>query len=139
MPLARGEQPITTRTNVPTNLRGVPFKKGHDPRRNVTTGGRHSDQFKADMRALASADDVLAALRAILTDHMHPHFMHAFKYVADRGYGKPQVHIDVTSSGRSLADVLTEGRDRVARMSPASSPDAPTPCLPSHPPQETPR
>ena len=123
MPLARGEQPITTRTNVPTNLRGAPFKKGHDPRRNVTTGGRHSDEFKASMRVLASADDVLAALRAILTDHLHPHFMHAFKYAADRGYGKPQVHIDVTSSGRSLADVLHEGRDRIARMRDAREPD----------------
>ena len=116
MPRAHGEQPNTPRTNVPTPLRGRPFTKGHDPRRNVTTGGRHSDEFKASMRALASADDVLAALRAILADHMHPHFMHAFKYTADRGYGKPQVHIDVTSDGRSLADVLNEGRARVARM-----------------------
>ena len=115
-PLAHREQPITPRTNVPAPLRGRPFTKGHDPRRNVTTGGRHSDEFKASMRALASADDVLAALRTILTDHMHPHFMHAFKYTADRGYGKPQVHIDVTSDGRSLADVLNEGRARVARM-----------------------
>ena len=139
MPLARGEQPMNTRTNVPRKLRGKPFQAGFDSRRNLATGGRHSDEFKARMRLLAGSDDVLKAIAAILNDKDHPHFVRALTFAADRGYGRPTQPIDVTSTGRTLADVLNEGRDRVARLSPARSPDAPTPCLPSHPPQETPR
>ena len=62
------------------------------------------------MRALASADDVLGALRAIRKDHTHPHFIHAFRYPADRGYGKPQARVDITSSGHSITEILHAAR-----------------------------
>ena len=104
------------RTNLPRKLRGKPFQVGHDPRRNLTAGGRPADNFVAAMRALAGAAEVLAALRAILADHRHEHFIKALTFAADRGYGRPTQPIDVTSNGRTLADVLHEGRDRVARL-----------------------
>ena len=116
MPLARGENAVDGRTNLPRKLRGKPFQAGHDPRRNLTAGGRPADKFIASMRALASAEAVLAALTAILADHHHEHFIKALTFAADRGYGRPTQPIDVTSNGRSLADLLREGRDRVARM-----------------------
>ena len=104
------------RTNLPRKLRGKPFQPGHDPRRNVTKGGRPSDDFTATMRALASDEDTIAELRKILKDRNHEHFIKALTFCADRGYGKPVQPVDVISDGKSLADVLREGRDRVARM-----------------------
>ena len=104
------------RSNLPANLRGRPFQKGHDPRRNLTKGGRPSDEFIASMRALASSEEVLSALSAILSDKDHPGFIKAFTYCADRGYGRPTQSIEVTSQGASIAEILRKGRDRVARM-----------------------
>lgn len=90
--------------------------RGHDPRRNVTEGGRPTHDFTASMRALANSDAVHAALVAILTDKDHPHFVKELTFCADRGYGRPTMPVDVTTNGESLADVLRKGRDRVARM-----------------------
>lgn len=104
------------RSNLPTNLRGKPFVKGHDPRRNLTVGGRPSDEFTAAMRALASRNDVLAALEKILTTADDPRFLKAFAYCADRGYGKAHQSVEVTTTGPSIADILREGRERVMRM-----------------------
>lgn len=104
------------RTNLPRKLRGKPFQAGHDPRRNLTAGGRPADDFIASMRALASSEELLKAIAAILKDKDHPHFVRALTFAADRGYGRPTQPIDVTSNGRTLADVLHAGRDRVARL-----------------------
>ena len=75
--MTRAELPIAAGTNLPRKLRGKPFQPGHDPRRNLTKGGRPSDEFIASMRALASSDAVLAALTAILKDEHHEHFIRA--------------------------------------------------------------
>ena len=112
---APSAEEATGRSNLPTNLRGKPFAKGPDPRRGVSPG-RPSDDFTAMMRALASDEETIAELRKILKDRNHEHFIKALTFCADRGYGKPAQPIDVTSNGKSLADVLREGRDRVARM-----------------------
>ena len=51
----RDEIPKNSGTNLPANLRrGKPFQPSHDPRRNVTKGGRPPDEFKALMRALVT-------------------------------------------------------------------------------------
>ena len=68
------------------------------------------------MRELASHEDVLAALRAVLADHTNPHFIHAFRYVADRGYGKPIAHVDITSERQSISDVLKAARVRASQL-----------------------
>lgn len=115
LPMTRDVRPIDAGTNVPPKLRGKPFAKGPDPRRGVSPG-RPSDAFTASMRALASSDEVYAALAAILKDRNHEHFIRALTFCADRGFGRPTQPIDVTSNGETLADILRKGRDRVAQM-----------------------
>ncbi len=39
--------------------------------------------------ALASRDETIRALAAILENPDHPHFIQALKFAADRGYGRP--------------------------------------------------
>ena len=120
LPMGRHEQTTEAGTNLPRNLprnlRGKPFQNGYDSRRNMTKGGRPTDEFLAAMRALASSEEVLSALSAILSDKDHPGFIKAFTYCADRGYGRPTQSIEVTSQGASIAEILRKGRDRVARM-----------------------
>ena len=83
---------------------GRPFTGANDPRRNKTIAGpgRTPDEFKAHMRALASRDDVLAALEQILKNPNHPHFLRAWQEASDRGYGKAAQHLDVTSGSEQL-------------------------------------
>lgn len=120
--MTRDEKPVDTSTTAAPKLRGKPFAKGPDPRRGVSPG-RPTDAFTEMMRSLASADETMKALTKILKNGNHPMFMRALEYVTDRGYGKATQPIDVTSDGKSLADVLREGRDRVARMRNAPTPD----------------
>lgn len=37
---------------------------------------------------------------------MHPFFPFAMKLAAEYGHGKPQQHLDVTSKGRALEDIV---------------------------------
>lgn len=74
------------------------------------------------MRALASHEDVLAAVRAVLADHTHAHFIATFRYVADHGYGKPVGHADITSNGESISDVLKAARVRASQLREGSVP-----------------
>lgn len=82
------------------------FAAGPDPRRNTVPPppgpGRPPDEFRERMRALASREDVLAALDAILTNPNHPQFLRAWQEAADRGYGKAAQHLDVTSGAEQL-------------------------------------
>ena len=55
-----------TRTNLPANLRGKPFQKGHDARRSLAKGGRPTDEFKAEMQRLAASPRAIEKLRALL-------------------------------------------------------------------------
>ena len=63
-------------------------------------------------------------LRALLEyDDVPPDiFLKALAYVTDRGNGRAQAHVDVTTSGPSIADILRKGRDRVARMKAEAAP-----------------
>jgi hypothetical protein len=36
----------------------------------------------------------------------HPYFPFALKLALEYGYGKPQQHLDVTSKGRALEDIV---------------------------------
>lgn len=66
------------------------FQRGYDPRRGCGVkgrSGRKPNAFKALCRELASADNVLNALEAILGDVHHPAFMQALKFVTNYGYG----------------------------------------------------
>lgn len=119
--MTRDEKPVDTSSTDAPKLRGKPFAKGPDPRRGVSPG-RPTDAFTEMMRSLASEDATIRELKKILKNGNHEHFIKALTFCADRGYGKPVQPVDVTSDGKSLADVLREGRDRVARM--RNAPDA---------------
>lgn len=69
------------------------------------------------MRALASSPKAIERLRKLTDDSDPDIFLKALTFAADRGYGKAQQHIDVTTGGESLSDVLRRGRERVAKLS----------------------
>ena len=43
-------------------------------------------------------------------------YLKALAFATDRGYGKAQQHVDVTTNGRSIADILRKGRERAAKV-----------------------
>lgn len=100
MPRQPDRKPAAKRGN-----RGA-FTGADDPRRNKVPPppgpGRPPDEFRERMRALASRDDVLAALEQILSDPNHPHWLRAWQEAADRGYGRAAQHLDVTSGSEPL-------------------------------------
>ncbi len=68
---------------------GRPFRKGYDPRRGCGRKGRSGrppDEFRRQLAELASREETVAALEAILSDPNHPQFMKALQFAADRGY-----------------------------------------------------
>lgn len=81
---------VAKKKAAPKAAPGRPFKKGADPRRNVTKPGtgRPPDEFKAMLAQLASRDETMAAVRRILEDPGHPQFIRALEYATERGYGK---------------------------------------------------
>lgn len=76
------------------------FKKGPDPRRNVTIPGpgRPKDEWKAMLRDMASSDTVLNGLRSILDDPTHPQYLKALEFAAERGYGKEVTPVEQSGS-----------------------------------------
>lgn len=92
-------------------------RRARGPKPGAPNAGRPTDAFKALMRELANDEVAVANLRYILTTAgPHEDFLKALAHVTDRGYGKAQQHVDVTTSGQSIAEILRKGRDRVARM-----------------------
>ena len=95
---------------------GIPFKKGHDvrrgrgPRRGAANAGRPPDEFRAELAQLVSRDETLRALATILSNPNHPHFVHALKYCADRGYGKPLQGVAVDIQQRQVVIVAPPKR-----------------------------
>ena len=68
---------------------------------NTPGSGRPRDEWKAALAAMASSDDTLAHVRAVLSDPLHPHWFRALEFAAERGYGKEPQALDVK------ADVVT--------------------------------
>ncbi len=68
------------------------------------------------MRELSSSEASVARLKGILEMGSDDLFLKAHAHVTDRGYGRAQQHVDVTTGGASIAEILRKGRDRVARM-----------------------
>ena len=55
---------------------------------NTPGSGRPRDEWKAALAAMASSDDTLAHVRAVLADPLHPHWFRALEFAAERGFGK---------------------------------------------------
>jgi hypothetical protein len=83
----------------------VPFKVGPDPRRGrgpakgAPNAGRPPDEWRAALRALASRDDVLQHLDAVLrAGPGHPWFSKALDYATEHGYGKAKQAHEIGSA-----------------------------------------
>lgn len=74
-------------------------------------GGRPPDEFKRICQALASRDETLKAVQAILADDKHPAYLGALKWASEHGYGRPQQTVDVTSGNKPLKFTLAIGHD----------------------------
>jgi hypothetical protein len=84
--------------------RGKPFvagdpRSGRGPRKGAPNAGRPPDAFKALCQEMATRDETLAAVRAILADRTHPQFMAALKWASENGYGRPTQALEVTGKG----------------------------------------
>lgn len=58
-------------------------------------GGRPRDEWKAALASMASSDEVMKHLRAVLSlGPEHPFFGKALEFAAERGYGKEATPIE---------------------------------------------
>ena len=95
-------------------VRGRPFQEGVDarrgrgPRKGAANAGRPPNEFKAQLAALASREETIRALAAILEDPNHPHFIQALKFAADRGYGRPTQPLEVGPAHPTIVLVAPE-------------------------------
>ena len=59
------------------------------------SGGRPRDEWQAKLREMASSNEVLAHVTAVLqAGPEHPYFDRALQYATDHGYGKPKQEIE---------------------------------------------
>lgn len=69
--------------------------------------GRHTKAFKRFMQNLAMSAGARRSLKRIMAKgDVHPFFPFAMKLAAEYAHGKPQQHVDVTSKGRALEDIV---------------------------------
>lgn len=83
---------------------------------NKGSGGRPPDQFKAAMRELASGDETLKFLAAILRKPNHPHYMQALKFVSEQGYGKATQPIDLNIENGAMKGYIERDESGEARL-----------------------
>lgn len=62
---------------------------GRGPAKGAPNAGRPPDEFKALCRELATAENTIKAVRAILKDKKHAQFIPALRWASEHGYGKP--------------------------------------------------
>jgi hypothetical protein len=80
-------------------------KKGHKG-----GGGRPPEEFRELCREMVSSPAALKGVKAILADTKHPHYVSLYKYLADRGYGKPEQPISHgTQDGGAMSFTLNLG------------------------------
>ena len=59
-------------------------------------GGRPRDDWKRELQRLASGEETLAHLEAVLSEGpSHPFFFRALDYCTEHGYGKAPVSVDL--------------------------------------------
>lgn len=67
-------------------------------------GGAPKESFRAAMRELVSTDAVIEHVRRVLNDPKHPHWMRAFEFAVERGYGKEAT--EQVQSGETTLNVV---------------------------------
>ncbi len=61
-------------------------------------GGRPPNEFKELCRRLTTRKATVEAVKAILEDKTHPHFIGALKWATEHGYGKPKETVEVNAT-----------------------------------------
>lgn len=75
---------------VPTHGHGLLRTGGTNP-----GAGRPTNAFRATMRDLASSDEALAALAAVIIDPCHPQWGSALKLAYAYAYGRPEARLTI--------------------------------------------
>ena len=92
------------------------FLPGDDPRRGngppKGSGGRPPNEFKAAMQELASREEALAKVREVLNNPDHPHWLGAYRFAAEHGYGKPAQTIQGPDGGPVQVQVVNAPKFR---------------------------
>ena len=71
-------------------------------------GGRPPDEFRARLRAMVSREDRMVVVETVLRDKKSPHWINAWKYATEHGYGKPPQPVTLaTEEGRPLEIAIT--------------------------------
>ena len=83
---------------------GNPIGKG--PKRGAANAGRPVKVFSDAMARIAQRGETLKNVQAILDDPMHPHFMKALEFAADRGFGKEAVPLEGDITIRVVRDTI---------------------------------
>jgi hypothetical protein len=88
-----------------------PFKKGHDPRRNLKGAPRLPDIKEAIAEVLSGekSETSLKIIIEALAKRAAKGDTRAAKEILDRYYGTPQQHMDHTSKGESIKIILPDG------------------------------
>lgn len=103
-PAAEGGLPGHLRPGNPGNSGG---KKGRS--------GRPANEFKERMQSLANRGKAKVYLQRCIDGEFGPKFhLAAMAFAADRGYGRPNQGIEVTTYDFNPDDFSDEGLDRVA-------------------------
>lgn len=107
----RSERPLRVKGTNPVKRRGLPshLTPGNPGNSGGKKGrsGRHTKKFKAFMATLTVSPAARRAMRRIIKGGAtHPFFPFAMKLASEYGHGKPQQHVDVTSKGRALEDIV---------------------------------
>jgi len=85
---------------------------GRGPKPGAPNAGRPPNEWKAKLQAMASRDEVLAHVEAVLLQGPeHPFFKDALNYVTEHGYGRARQPLDVIAT-ITIADAIAQARRR---------------------------
>jgi hypothetical protein len=78
--------------------KGVPFQKGHDPRRNTTKAGpgRPRNEFRERIRDLLNSDKVKQAVQKVIENPDHPQFTALYSKLLVQAHGNPAQQVEHT-------------------------------------------
>lgn len=88
---------------------GVDPRRGRGPAKGAPNAGRPHEEFREMCRGLASREETLARVMAILQDSDHAQFMPALKWATENGYGKAKETVEHTGEVQHAHRMLKWG------------------------------
>lgn len=72
---------------------------GKGPAKGAPNAGRPPDEWRAELRAMASSAKVMEHVLGVLQEGpSHPYFDRALQYATDHGYGKPKQEVGLSGT-----------------------------------------